>query len=104
MKLYKEPTIMAIASVMAAFAVVGALFVDTDSRRQDATVDTKVPLPLQVGSHKNPSISSSTATSDANTDAQESSNSSIAPALPSIKSTSSSSSSNASTNLLGGRR
>lgn len=88
---------MAIASVMAAFAVVGALFVDTDGR-QDATVDTKVPLPLQVGSHKNPSISSSTATSDANTDAQASSNSS----LPSIKSTSSSSSSNASTNLLGG--
>ena len=83
MKLYKEPTIMAIASVMAAFAVVGALFVDTDGR-QDATVDTKVPLPLQVGSHKNPSISSSIATSDANTDAQASSNSSIAPALPSI--------------------
>lgn len=101
MKLYKEPTIMAIASVMAAFAVVGALFVDTEGR-QDATVDTKVPLPLQVGSHKNPSISSSTATSDANTDAQTGSNGSIAPALPSIKSTSSSSSSNASTNLLGG--
>lgn len=94
---------MAIASVMAAFAVVGALFVDIDGR-QDATVDTKVPLPLQVGSHKNPSILSSTTTNDANTDAQASSNSSIAPALPSIKSTSSSSSSNASTNLLGGRR
>ena len=101
MKLYKEPTIMAIASVMAAFAVVGALFVDTDGR-QDATVDTKVPLPLQVGSHKNPSISSSTTTNDANTDAQAGSDSSIAPVLPSIKSTSSSSSSNASTNLLGG--
>lgn len=92
MKLYKEPTIMTIAGVMAAFAVVGALFVDTDGR-QDATVDTKVPLPLQVGAHKNPSVSSSTATSDANTDT---------PALPSVKSKSSSSSLN-STNLLGGR-
>jgi len=103
MKLYKEPTIMAIASVMAAFAVVGALFVDTDNRRQDATVDTKVPLPLQVGSHKNPSISSSTTTNDANTDAQAGTDSSITPVFQSGKSTSSSSSSNASTNLLGGR-
>lgn len=97
MKLYKEPTIMTIAGVMAAFAVVGALFVDTDGR-QDATVDTKVPLPLQVGSHKNPSISSS----DANTDAQAGSDSSIAPAFQSSKSKSSSSSLK-STNLLGGR-
>lgn len=107
MKLYKEPTIMVIASIMAVFAIGGAMIIDTGS--QNATVDTKVPLPLQVGSHKNPSVSSSTTTtSDINTGTQASSASSIIPGLSSSKSTSSSSSSsssssNALTNPLGGK-